>query len=207
MFCNNNYIYKSLVIKLMNRRTSLKSALGIGLVGISSFSAYKWYSLDQKVDVKSILSYKALIAELAETIIPQTDSPGAKAAGVEVYILNVISNCTRNREQNKFLNGLRDLEEYTTDKYDKTFFNCDKKEKIQILEHFEQKDTYSFAILNKINNKFLGQSFFSKLKSLTVEGYCLSKRGATEGLAYDYIPVNYNACVPIKPNQKSWATK
>jgi hypothetical protein len=191
----------------MNRRTSLKSALGLSLLGISSFSAYKWYSLNKEIDIKSIISFKPLISELAETIIPQTDTPGAKAAGVENFIVNVITNCTGKKEQNKFLAGLNDLEEYTMDTYNKTFFKCTAQEKTQILEHFENKDTYRIGILNKINNKFLGQSFFTKLKSLTIEGYCSSQKGATEGLAYDYIPVNYDACIPLKPNQKSWATK
>jgi len=191
----------------MNRRTSLKSALGLCLLGISSFSAYKWYSLNKEVDIRLIISFKPLISELAEIIIPQTDTPGAKAAGVENFIVNVITNCTGKKEQNKFLAGLNDLEKYTMDTYNKTFFKCSVKEKTQILEYFENKDTYRIRILNKINNKFLGQSFFTKLKNLTIEGYCSSQKGATEGLAYDYIPVNYEACIPLKPNQKSWATK
>jgi hypothetical protein len=61
-------------------------------------------------------------------------------------------------------------------------------------------------MLNKINKKLFGESFFFKLKELTIEGYCLSQPGATIGLAYDYIPGKYEGCTPLKPNQKSWAT-
>ena len=84
---------------------------------------------------------------------------------------------------------------------------CNAVERNIVLKHFEEKGIYSLQILNKINNKFLGQTFFSKLKSLTVEGYCLSELGATKGLAYDYVPQTFEACIQLKNNQKSWATK
>ncbi len=181
--------------------------MGISLIGISSIPVFKWIGLNQKVDLKALMSHKNLIAELAETIIPKTDIPGAKDARVHEFIINVMLNCVGNKEQNKFLNGLRDLEDYTLDTYGKSFFECDSKERNNILEYFEHKDSYSYPLLNKITNKFLGQPFFTKLKNLTVEGYCLSQVGATQGLVYDYVPVNYEACIPLKPNQRSWATK
>lgn len=191
----------------MNRRTTLKSILALSVAGISSFSAYKWVSLNKEVDIAELQSYKSLIAELAETIIPATDTPGAKEAGVGSYIMNILTNCTGKREQNKFLNGLQDLEAYASDSFGRSFAQCNINEKTTILKHFEEKGSYSFQILNKINNKFLGQSFFSKLKNLTVEGYCLSELGATKGLVYDYIPQTFEACISLKTNQKSWATK
>ena len=52
----------------MNRRTTLKSILALSAAGISSFSAYKWISLNKEVNVNELLSYQSLIAELAETI-------------------------------------------------------------------------------------------------------------------------------------------
>lgn len=163
--------------------------------------------LHKKLNLNSFLVYKELIAELSETIIPKTDTPGAKDAGVENYIINVLVNCTGQVEQNKFLNGLIDLQDYTQKKFNKSYFKCNLNERTFILTHFEDKGVYSYQILNKINNKFLGGSFFSLLKNLTIEGYCFSKIGATEGLAYDYIPGSYEACIPLSASQKSWATK
>jgi len=191
----------------VNRRTSVKSILGLGVLGISSFSIFRWIGLHQKLDLQSLLSYKVLITDLAETIIPKTDTPGAKEAGVENYIINVLTNCTGRIEQNKFLNGLADLEEYTQDNFGKTFKNCTAADKVSILSYFENKDKYSVAILNKVNNKFLGRSFFTQLKNLTIEGYCTSQIGATQGLAYDFIPSTFQSCIPLTAHQKSWATK
>ncbi|MEQ7799529.1 gluconate 2-dehydrogenase subunit 3 family protein [Pedobacter sp. ASV1-7] len=191
----------------MDRRTTLKGILTLSFLGVSSFSAYKWFFFHKSIDSSSIIAYKELIAELAETIIPLTDTPGAKAANVENYILNVILNCTETVEQNIFLNGLRNIERYAMDKYDKSYLKCTLDERNQILEHFEAKSVYPYQIINKINKKLFGKPFFTQLKNLTVEGYCNSHIGATQGLAYDYIPGSFESCIPLKSHQRSWATK
>lgn len=191
----------------MNRRTYLKGILAAGAVGTASFSLFKWFDLNKPVDASALWEKKAVIAELAEMIIPRTDTPGAKDANVHTYIIEVILNCSPVRQQHKFFYGLTDLEKYAQDEYGKDFLRCSEAQKQLILEHSSKNADYSNRILNKINNKIFGQSFFSKLKALTVEGYCHSMAGATQGLAYDYIPGKFEACIPLKPNQKSWATK
>jgi len=191
----------------LKRRTSIKSILALSFLGASSFSVYKWLDLHQDFDESRLLGFKELISELAETIIPETDTPGAKRAGVEQFILNVIMDCTPKIEQNKFINGLAEVELYAKDKFQKSFMKCNEAERLNILTYFEEKNVYSISIFNKINSKIFGTTFFSKLKQLSVEGYCLSELGATQGLSYDEIPVKYESCIPMKMNQKSWATK
>ncbi|WP_442588358.1 gluconate 2-dehydrogenase subunit 3 family protein [Pedobacter sp. AW31-3R] len=191
----------------MNRRSSLKGIAAFIGLGISSFSIYKWQRFKQPPNLEGLLLKKALIAEIAEVIIPVTDTPGAKDAHVEDFILNMICYCTEAKSQHIFMNGLDDFEEYTQRNYSKNFLQCSTSEKIDICTYFEDQSSYPFEILNKVNNKFLGKPFFVRFKELTVEGYCTSEIGATIGLAYDYIPVNYQGCIPLAKNQKSWATK
>jgi len=191
----------------MDRRTSIKGLAGLTAVGFASFSFFKWRNLNGVSDVSIIPHKKAIIAELAEMIIPRTDTPGAKDAGVENFIMDMISFCSDNKTQNNFINGLSDLEKYTFDQYDKSFITCSTIQKTKVLRHFEEKSSYSLGILNKINNKLLGKPFFVKLKELTVEGYCTSQLGATKGLAYDYVPGSYQSCISLTKDQKSWATK
>jgi len=191
----------------VNRRNAIKNVLALSALSVAGFSGYKYYSRFKKANIKEIYNYKNLIAELAETIIPQTDTPGAKQANVQDFIINIITNCSSVPEQNTFLDGLDDVQDYCQSNFQKEFVNCSSKQKIDVLQYFEEKSLYKIGILNKINQKLLGQPFFVKLKALTVIGYCNSLQGATEGLAYDYIPGAYQACIPIQPNQKSWATK
>jgi hypothetical protein len=191
----------------MNRRTTIKSLIGLAAVGVASVSIYEWKVYNHQIDFNLLHQKKKLIAELAEVIIPRTDTPGAKDVKAEDYILRVLEFCTAYREQNFFLNGLLDVESYASDKYNREFVNCTKDQKISIVKHFEDKSDYHIAILNKINNKIIGEPFFVKLKNLTVEGYCMSEIGATKGLAYDLVPVKFESCIPLKANQRSWATK
>lgn len=191
----------------MNRRTSIKQILIAGTLGVSSLSFFKWFQTTKQLSPDSFNPYKALIAELAETIIPRTDTPGAKDAEVELYILKMLRDCTAVKEQHNFLNGLDNLKEYTSSTYKKNFARCSKAEKIEVLKHFEDKATYSRPILNKIDGKLFGTPFFYKLKELTVQGYCTSQIGATKAFVYDYIPGPYIGCVPLTKNQHSWATK
>lgn len=191
----------------MNRRVSIKYVLSFGLTGIFSFSIFEWYKLNREIGLKAINNHKLLISALADTIIPETNTPGAASAGVENYIINVLVNCTSNIEQNRFLQGLQEVEIHSLEEYNKSFIQCKPKERVEILNFFQSKDVYKYQIIKRVHNKILGQTFFSKLKQLTVEGYCFSEIGATKGLAYDYIPGKYEACVALVPNQKSWATK
>ena len=191
----------------MNRRGYLKRVLLFGAAGVSSLSIFKWVDFTSAIDPKDLLGKQDLLAELVELIIPQTDTPGGKAAMVHLYIINVMLQCNNGKQQHKFLSGLNDLEHHATSEFGKPFLDCSFAEKTSVLQYFESNSEYSYPILNKINNKFLGQPFFTKLKNLTVEGFCMSQLGATQALAYDYIPVTFEACIPYNRNQKSWATK
>src|ERR1700733_5792651 len=53
---------------------------------------------------------QALLAEVADTIIPTTDTPGAKAAGVEQFIVRVMRDCYQREDQEKFYAGLAKLD-------------------------------------------------------------------------------------------------
>ena len=190
----------------MNRKKAIQSLLTFAALGVSSVSVYEWASSNHAIPIADLPHKKQLIAELAETIIPRTDTPGARDAHVEDFIIKMIKESDQ-KSQHNFLAGLGSLEKYTADKYDHSFIECTPHQKFAILKHFEGKATYSIGILNKINNKLLGTPFFNKLKDLTVEGYCTSQLGATQGMAYNYIPVKFVACIPLQKNQKAWATK
>ncbi|WP_316833072.1 gluconate 2-dehydrogenase subunit 3 family protein [Pedobacter aquatilis] len=190
----------------MKRRTALKSIFALSFLSLTSYNFFRWFSIHRKFDPKLFLAHKNLISELAEVIIPETETPGAKSANVVQYIINVILNCTDNVQQNRFVEGLINVDNYTLREYNTQFVKCTKIEKEQTLQYLENRDEYNYSILNKLNNKLFGGAFFLILKNLCVEGYCISEIGATKGLSYDYIPGRYLSCIPLSRNQKSWAT-
>ncbi|KEQ28841.1 gluconate 2-dehydrogenase subunit 3 family protein [Pedobacter antarcticus] len=190
----------------MNRRTSLKYLLGAGLSGSAIVAVYKFTGWESP-DIEYLAGKQPTIAELAEMIIPRTDTPGAKDARVDQFIIRMITEGSDKKTQRNFIKGLKQLEQYALNYYENEFINCSYKSRYQILSYYEKSSGYSSAILNKISNRLLGKPFFIKLKELTVEGYCTSEVGAMQGLAFDYVPGDYLACTPLQLNQKSWATK
>jgi hypothetical protein len=193
--------------KKMNRRKAIGSILLLAGAGAAIITGVKLRALYRTPDLKKLYTHKELITELAETIIPATDTPGAKAANVAPFIISMIEDCTPQKEQNKFLNGLEDVEEYAHAKYNRSFIDCSQQERNVIADYFEKRDRSYKGIAGKVSHKLLGDSFFTILKKYTVMGYCNSLEGVTKGLAYDYVPGRYEGSVTLRSGQKCWATE
>ena len=115
----------------MNRKKAIQSLLALAAVGVSSVSIYEWTNSGHVVAINELPQKKQLIAELAETIIPRTDTPGAKDAHVEEFIIKMIKESDQ-KSQHNFLAGLGSLEKYTADKYDHSFIACTPQQKFAI---------------------------------------------------------------------------
>lgn len=132
---------------------------------------------------------EALLAEIADIIIPTTDTPGAKAAGIEKFIVRVMRDCYKKEDQDKFYAGVAKLDADSKIKFGKGFVGLDLAQKNEMVKLSTTTD----------------KTFFQRMKELTVTGYFTSEIGATKALAYLPIPGKLEACIPLKPNQKAWA--
>ncbi|SHN44387.1 gluconate 2-dehydrogenase subunit 3 family protein [Chitinophaga sp. CF418] len=191
----------------MNRRKALGSLLLLAGAGAAAWSGIRLRNLYSTPDLGKLQEHTELITELAETIIPATDTPGAKAAGITPFIIRMIRDCTPKKEQNRFLIGLDEVDAYTSNHYNRPFARCNIEQRTAIAAHFERRDRPYKGIAGKISHKVMGDSFFVIMKKYTVIGYCTSMEGATRGLAYDYVPGHYLGAVRLKPGQKAWATE
>ena len=191
----------------MNRRKAIRNIFLVTGAAVIGGAGYEWYSITKKPKLAELAGYKELLSELAETIIPATNTPGAKDAQVGEFIYKMVIDCSDVRAQNKFLYGLHDVEDYCHSKYGQSFIKCTVQQREETLLYFEKKGKRYNGIIGKVQHKFLGDSFFETLKNYTVIGYATSMQGATQGFAYDYIPGSFEANVSLKPGQRSWATK
>ncbi len=190
----------------MDRRKAISDLTLIVASSLVSFAGIRTYMLFSKPDMAADQLDSNLLDELAETIIPSTDTPGAKVASVGAFIAIMIRDCTPRITQNRFIEGLNKLSQHTQRLYRKDFSDCTSAEKIEVLRYYEKRDKPLPGIAGKVQRKFMGDPFFVTLKRYTVLGYCTSKAGATEGLAYDYVPGRYTT-TPLKPGQRAWATQ
>lgn len=160
----------------------------------------------------------ATVAELAETIIPTTKTPGAKAAKVNEIIDVVLKDCYKAEDQQRFLEGLAQTNKLSQDAYGKPFIGIDASQRIEIVKKLEaeakqQKADMAKAVqagnnqqdvqLPQQQKKFT--PFFTMLKDLTLMGYFTSEIGATQALEYVAVPGRFEGCVTLKPGQKAWA--
>lgn len=190
----------------MDRRKAIKRlALGALATG-AAVSGYQYYKLVRKPDIETLNGEKALLAALADTIIPDTDSPGAAAAQTEEYILVMLRDCTDRKTLNRFLDGLMELKSKARRAYGKDFEKCTPEQRIAVLKAFEKRGRSWPGIMGKAQRRLLGQSFFNTLKEYTVAGYCSSRLGAEQGLRYAAVPGRFQGCIPLQKGEKAWAT-
>lgn len=191
----------------MKRRSAIRLSFGLVIGGGLGFGGIKGYQLYKRPDFRVLEEHQDLLDDLAETIIPATDTPGARDAAVGAFILKMIRDCTDKKTQNNFISGFTDLMARTRENGQTPFGQRSLAERTALLTHFEEQGRPYSGILGKVQHKLVGDSFFTTLKKYTVLGYCSSRRGATEGLRYDYIPGRYDGNVPLKPGQRAWATQ
>ncbi|TAH02717.1 MAG: gluconate 2-dehydrogenase subunit 3 family protein [Sphingobacteriales bacterium] len=189
-----------------NRRKLLKRGLLLGTGGAIAFGGFKWYDWHKTPDFTFLENNKELLNALSETIIPATDTPGAKEANIAEYIIIMIKDCTTKVSQNRFIDGVKAINKKAISKYDKPYARCTVQQQTILLQQYASSKPFT-GKLGKLEEKYLDKSFFYTLKELTVKGYCTSKTGATKGLAYQPVPGQYIGCQPVTPSQKAWATK
>ncbi len=137
---------------------------------------------------------KKVVEEIADTIIPATDVPGAKQAGVGPFIIMMIHDCYPKDIQATFIEGVNEVKKRATSKFDQAFVAMDAVERKALLEEFKGAEDGK------------EKEFFLLIRELTFLGYFTSEIGATKALTYIEVPGKYNGCVPLKKGQKAWAT-
>ena len=188
----------------MKRRSLIKGVLAAGATGVIGYTGFKYYKLDKKpASMDSLEDEEPFLAYLAETIIPETDSPGAITAGVSVFMLRMLKDFLPYKDVRRFLDGMEDVKDLTEREYDKKFEDCTQKEREFILSLMEDSGSENKLLL-KIQDRFLGRSFIRTLKFLVCTGFAYSKIGATQAFNYIPVPGAYHANIPLKEGQTSW---
>jgi hypothetical protein len=190
----------------MNRREAVKRATFLlgGALTMSAFGTFGEvleHVRANGAEARSIETQEALIAAIADTIIPDTKGvPGARAAGVGPFIVMMLQDCYTSEVQNVFAEGLMRVDEVSKSKFKKAFKDLSLTDRENIFKFFKAEAEA---------HKKAGTSpshFFPLMYELTCLGYYTSEIGATKALRYVHIPGKYESCIDLKPGQKAWAT-
>lgn len=130
-----------------------------------------------------------LIAELAEVLIPETESPGAKTVNAHHFALVMVDDCQPDSVKSKFVSGLRAFEETTRNTDGKTFLDADKLQRLEMLKNIERS-------LEDLPENV--RTFYRLARRYIVQGYTSSSYFLTEVKPFKLIPGPvFNGCVPV----------
>ena len=143
----------------------------------------------------------ALLDEIAETILPETDTPGAKAAGVGPFIAMMVVDTYDQREQQVFRAGLQTLESECRSMHGVSFLSATPEQRTSLLRKLDAEQLQFMHTAGKHEPAH----YFRMLKELTLLGYFTSEIGYTQAMRYAETPGRYDPCVPYAPGDRAWA--
>ena len=172
----------------MQRRTVLKNVVltAGGLLSLPAW-ANAWSASTLGTNLRLFKGNEAeLLAEIVETIIPETTTPGAKALQIQTFVMRMVQDCYSPADQSLFANGLETVDKMAQQTYQKNFVACDKTQRLALLTELSRSEDAANA------------RFFGMTKDLTISGYLNSEYVMTNLTDFEFAPARYHGCVPIK---------
>jgi hypothetical protein len=188
---------------MMNRREAIKQVTamlgGVALIGGSDlFTAVERAHARAAAPRAHVGRFTAqdiaFLDEVADTILPETQTPGAKAAHVGAFMALMVTDTYEDREQGIFRDGMRKLN-------DASFMTATPAQRLALLERLDREQkTYMDT-----RTRGAPAHYFRLMKELTLLGYFTSEIGCTQALQYEETPGRFEPCVPYTPGERAWA--
>lgn len=177
----------------MQRRTALKNLL---IVAGGTLLLPSCVQADKKVSIpldhlKLTGEQEELLAQISETIIPKTDTPGAKELGVHQFVLTMMDDCAEKEKQDDFMKGLEEVNGLSKKYYNDSFLKCTPQQQTELLGRIDKKE-----FEGKVND------FFKAAKGLTIQGYTKSKYVMSNLLVYELVPGRFHGSFPVKDKKR-----
>lgn len=149
----------------------------------------------------------ALVGEVAEVLIPRTDTPGAKDVGIPALIDQMLRDVYPRADQDRFVAGLVEFDTHARAQHDRSFIQLEREPQVALV-----KSITEMAMAAERTHPGplpLPRPFILMTRELTLLGYFTSQAGATQVLQYNPVPGPYQGCVPLGKagNGKTWATE
>jgi len=129
---------------------------------------------------------------IAELIIPETDTPGARAVRLPEFVDLLLAEWSPDDDRKQFLDGLADVDARARAASAADFRSASEAQRVAILTALDAEAQERRKA--KTDGK---PGFFEGMKFVTVFGYCTSEVGATAELHYEAIPGAFEPCAPM----------
>jgi hypothetical protein len=142
-----------------------------------------------------------LVATMAEHIVPQTDTPGARAAGVHRFVDTLLSDHYPRPERDRFVAGLADVDARTRSRHGKAFVECSADQQVALLTELDEA---AYPVTGGDAPRSPEAWFFHRIKELTLVGYYTSQIGATQELHPSPFGA-YRGDIPYSSVGRAWS--
>lgn len=157
----------------------------------------------------------ALLDEIADTILPETSTPGAKAAKTGAFMALMVTDAYTERNRQVFREGLRQLDDASRAAAGTSFMQATPAQRLTLLEALdrEQKTATeeraeaprSRAPAAAARPEDEPPHYFRMMKELALLGYFTSEIGYRQAMRYIESPGRFDPCAAHAPGDKSWA--
>jgi gluconate 2-dehydrogenase gamma chain len=148
----------------------------------------------------------AIVAEIAEIMIPRTDTPGAKDLGVPAFIDLMLKDAYQDEDRARFVMGLTEFQALARREHQKDFMALEQEKRVSLVQGVHDAAVAEARGLPPAT-ALQRRPFILMTKELTLLWYFSSETGATKVLQYDAVPGAFHGCVPLSGagNGHTWA--
>jgi len=174
----------------------------------------------------------AFLDEVAETILPQTATPGAKAAKTGAFMALIVTDSYNRADRKIFRKGMRSLDRAVKSAHDVSLMEATPQQRLDVMRRLDreqksQSDARRDMQLRRAEAFLSDQRkeaapgadvgaaaaitadppahYFRMMKELALLGYFTSEIGCTQAQRYLETPGRFDPCVPYTPGDKAWA--
>ena len=127
----------------------------------------------------------ALLEQVADVIIPSTDTPGAIGAGVPAFLRDMLDTWASHQTRVEIVGVLDMLEKRSWDKFGAAFLELPAERRLEIVRGYDE---------DAVGRQ---DPAYGKFKYLILVGYYQSEIGATQELRFELVPGAWRSCLPL----------
>lgn len=157
----------------------------------------------------------AFLDEIADTILPETTTPGAKAAKTGAFMALMVTDAYTDRNRQVFREGMRQVDEGCRAAAGTSFMQATPAQRLTLLEALDREQRTAMeeraeaprsrapAAASRPEDE--PPHYFRMMKELALLGYFTSEIGYRQAMRYIESPGRFDPCVPHVPGDKTWA--